>query len=284
MRLALLATAFALSVFASTAPARTWSETWKVGAHPRLHVQTTDGHVTIHRGAPGRASAVIEYTVRVWGLHTQIREPMIQLTDENDSLTVAATTHSGIGIIGGMTEKFTLDVTVPPSCTVDVRSGDGAVDVDEVDGGLDIRTGDGHIHVGAARGGVRLWTGDGAIEAAGIDGALDAHTGDGRMRVTGRFDALTAHSGDGHIEAVAAAGSRMGSPWQLTAGDGGIELRIPRDLQALLDAESGDGGLHVELPIAHETRHHALRGQLNGGTVPLRVHTGDGSITLGLSD
>ena len=72
----------------------------------------------------------------------------------------------------------------------------------------------------------------------------------------------------------------------MQTGDGGVTLRIPRNLQALLDASARDGHVHVQLPIdANEhASQHALRGQLNGGTVPVRIRTGDGSVTLTLSE
>jgi hypothetical protein len=88
------------------------------------------------------------------------------------------------------------------------------------------------------------------------------------------------------VEATVARGSVLQQPWSLTTGDGGITLRIPRDLKALLDAAAEDGRLHVDLPItlSGDVSHHELRGELNGGTTPLRVRSGDGSITLALSE
>src|SRR6185369_4672360 len=65
----------------------------------------------------------------------------------------------------------------------------------------DIRTGDGAINIEGVTGETRLHTGDGHIEALSMDGSLNAESGDGHVRVRGRLDQLTLHTGDGSIEA-----------------------------------------------------------------------------------
>lgn len=286
MRIPALIAVLALPALVSTASARTWSKDWAVGAHPRLAVEANDAHVYIHRGGAGRISAHIEYTVNVWGLHTEIKDPRIEFEGEGDSIHVLAKARTNIAVFGGMNERFRVDVTVPPQCNVEVRNGDGGVDLEPVSGRIDLRTGDGHITVHGARGDIRLWSGDGGIDADAIDGALDAHTSDGHIRVAGRFDRLALHTNDGRVEASIQRGSRLAEPWEATSGDGGITLRIPRNLAAVLDAVAHEGRIHVELPIAahDDWDHHEVRGALNGGTQPLRIRTGDGSITLALSE
>ena len=285
-RLPALLGALALLALASPASARTWKQAWTVGAHPRIHVDTNDAHVRIHAGRAGEVSAVVEYTVKVWGLHSDVREPQIRFEHRNDSLTVSARSRTNVFVFGGMNEQFTVDVTLPPACDLEVRCGDGAVDLEPVAGVIDVETGDGHIRAQGAKGHVRLWTGDGGIDAEGIDGDLVAHSNDGHLHVRGRFDLLDLRTSDGRIEAAAVRGSSVAGPWSVISGDGSVLVRIPRNLAALLDASAHDGRLHVELPIALEgdVDHHSLRGSLNGGTVPLRVRTSDGSITLGLSE
>ncbi len=284
--LAALAVAIVAALGASPAAARTWSQSWNVGTKPVVRVNTNDAHVTIHRGTAGRVDAQVEYTVNVWGLHTEVKEPRIALERSGDTIQVDARPRSTIAVFGGISERFRIDVTLPPECDVQVRSRDGGVEVEPVTGRLDVQTYDGRITVHGAHGDVRLWTGDGGIDAEGIDGTLTARTGDGHLRVTGRFDRRDVRSGDGRVEATALRGSSLAGPWEFASGDGGITIRIPRNLQALLDASTRDGHVHVDLPIAGrgEFSHHELRGQLNGGSMPLRVRTSDGSITFALSE
>ena len=94
---------------------------------------------------------------------------------------------------------------------------------------------------------------------------------------------LLAVANDGSVEAEVRAGSKITSPWYVTTGDGGVRLRLPSNFSADLDAHTGDGRIRVEFPItmpAGTMSQSNVRGQLNGGGQPLRVRTGDGSITI----
>jgi hypothetical protein len=287
MRFAPLFAAVAtVTLFVAPASARTWSQNWAVGAHPVVHVATNDARVHIHRGATGQVSATVEYTVTVWGMHTRVQQPVIELSRSGDLVSVTARSHVNGVFFGGINERFHVDVTVPASCDVQVRSGDGSVDIAAIAGAIDLETGDGHIAAHGASGRLRLWTGDGGIDADSLDGALDAHSGDGHLKAEGRFDRLDLRTGDGHVTARVWRGSKLAGPWSLQTGDGGVSLFIPRNLQALLDIATNDGRVHVELPVSgiDGRSHRQLRGQLNGGTVPLRVRAGDGAVTLGLSE
>jgi hypothetical protein len=282
----LFAALAAAILIAAPASARTWQQDWSVGAHPGVIVNTNDARVRIHRGAPGRITASIEYTINVWGFHTQVQDPVIELSRAGDVVTVTARARSNAFFFGGMNERFHIDVTLPPACDVQVRSGDGAVDLAPVTGTIDLQTGDGHITAHGATGKLRFWTGDGGIDADSLDGAVEARTGDGHLKVEGRFDRLDLRAGDGRVTARIHRGSQLTEAWNIQTGDGGVVLFIPRNLQALLDMSASDGSMHVDLPISgiDHRSHHELRGQLNGGTVPLRVHTGDGSVSIGLSE
>ena len=72
----------------------------------------------------------------------------------------------------------------------------------------------------------------------------------------------------------------------METGDGAVSLRIPHDINTLLDARTRDGHINVSLPIPVQGRleHKELIGELNNGGPSLRIRTGDGSITLALSD
>lgn len=287
MRFAPLAAVLAaLAVFSAPASARVWKQTWELRGRPIVRVATNDAHVSLHRGIAGQATARVEYTVSVWGFHSTVREPEVYLEHVGDSIIVRAKSHSNLVVFGGSDERFHIDVTLPPESDVRVRSRDGAVECEPLSGNIDLETGDGHILVHGAKGVVRLWTGDGGIEAEDLDGDVTVHTGDGRVRLSGRFDGLQVSSSDGRVETSVARGSALAKPWNLSSGDGSISLLIPRNLSALLDASTGDGHVSVDLPVSVTggLSSHALRGSLNGGTIPLRIRTSDGSIRLGLSE
>ncbi|HTK94131.1 MAG TPA: DUF4097 family beta strand repeat-containing protein, partial [Terriglobales bacterium] len=96
-------------------------------------------------------------------------------------------------------------------------------------------------------------------------------------------DRVDVRSGDGRVDVEARAGSRTAEGWHLKSGDGRINLRLPQDFAADLDASTGDGSIDIEFPLTMEGgMRHTTRvyGHLNGGGGMLDVHTGDGSIRI----
>jgi DUF4097 and DUF4098 domain-containing protein YvlB len=127
-----------------------------------------------------------------------------------------------------------------------------------------------------------MHSGDGHINGTNMDGSLEVDTGDGRINVRGRFDALILKTGDGSIEAEAASGSKIASSWTLHSGDGHINLRLPSDFSADLDAHTGDGHITLDIPIsvAGSLSRSSIHGKINGGGGSLNISSGDGSIRL----
>lgn len=150
------------------------------------------------------------------------------------------------------------------------------------EGKVDLRTGDGKIELAGLKGEMDLHSGDGSENLEGVDGRLRAETGDGHIRANGRFDELELKTGDGHVEVRAASGSSLGSGWRLETGDGNVSLEVPPDMSADVDLHTSDGHIDLDMPITTEgtIREGEVRGKLNGGGSPLVIRTGDGSIHL----
>jgi len=289
--LTLAAGALVAATLAAPAPAqaardKVWTKSWPVTAAPTVRIVTNDARVRIHRGAPDSVTARIHFAAKAWGMSHNIEDPRVVLEQDGNVIRVEAREGNNWVVFGGIETKFEMDVTVPANCDLSARSGDGSITCEPLEGRISLESGDGRIHASGLKGTIVLWSGDGGVDADSLDGSLMAHTGDGHLKVSGRFDNLDLRTGDGRLEASALAGSRTAGPWSLETGDGSLQLRIPRNLQALLDASARDGSLHVDLPVSTKgaIRNNSLYGELNGGNVPLRLRSGDGSITLGLSE
>lgn len=75
----------------------------------------------------------------------------------------------------------------------------------------------------------------------------------------------------------------MSSAWGIRTADGGVDLALPKDFQANLDARTRDGHITLRLPVAAQgnlDKTH-VRGTMNGGGPALVIQTDDGSIQLG---
>jgi DUF4097 and DUF4098 domain-containing protein YvlB len=189
---------------------------------------------------------------------------------------------SGIGFHRSTSAK--LIVSVPRNTNLIATSGDGSIRIDGVAGKLALHTGDGSIRANDVAGELTLKTGDGSITVDGAEGRLELETGDGGVNVAGKLASVKLRTHDGSIVYRAESGSEMRDDWDISTGDGGVTLYLPRDFSADVDAETGDGSIHDELNVPSSARREderrTLRGRLGDGGKVLRIRTGDGSIRL----
>ncbi len=268
-----------IALGAAAAPARAddWSKTYQVNGHAQLRVMTSDGDVSITGGNQNQIDAHV--TTQGWKIGPNDVQIVESQSGNNVSIEVRVP-HWNFSFFGGHNRSIHVDLRVPQSLDLDVRTSDGNVVAQGVSGKIQIDTGDGNVTANNIRGDIRMHTGDGHIEGHSFDGSLDADTGDGNLRVDGRFDALVLKTGDGSIDAQVSNGSKVANGWNLHSGDGHITLRLPGDLNAYLDARTGDGSITLDVPIqvSGSLSHSAVRGKLNAGGGTVAITSGDGSI------
>jgi hypothetical protein len=245
-----------------------------VPGHVRVHIETNDGNVRVTAADVTQ----VEMQVVSHGYDPQ-RDLEVSMTPRGDRVDIVARVRPQWHLFNVTRRSMRLEVRVPRDADVEVKSGDGSVEVDAIAGSLDIQTGDGNVLVRGASGRIRLYTGDGSIDGRDLDGSLAATTGDGSVRITGRFDVLAVKTDDGRLVANALPGSRVMQPWHLQTGDGNVVLELPRDLGARIDASTSDGRVRSALPLQQLAESHVV-GDINGGGPPIVVRTGDGSIDL----
>lgn len=274
-----------LAVSAAPAGAESWKRSYDLGPRPTVVVRTDDAHVRVHSRPSGPVEFHVEYVFHKVGMvFRESKSADVRFEQQGDSVTLVAHEPRVLALVASIETRFVVDVTVPHGTTLDVLTGDGRIECDALDGVGTFETTDGSVKLTGCRGRTRVRTIDGAVDAFQQFGALDARTKDGRMRLDGVFDRLQVSSGDGRVEVVARPGSRLAEAWSLETGDGSLEVRIPRDLSAMLDARSRDGSLRVDLPIgAERPRRGELVGRLNGGGPLLRMRTSEGRMVLALA-
>jgi len=263
---------------ASLGRAEEVTKTYPVNGHVKVRVETDDGAVRVSTGDIKQVEIRVVYSG-----YTLDKNLRVNTQQSGDTVEVTAKTV-GIGSFHWGVNHTTLRVEVhmPKDADLYAHTGDGSVEADSLNGNVDVSTGDGQITVQGAKGSIRFHTGDGHIEARGLDGSVDASSGDGHINLEGRFDSLKIHTGDGSVSARATSGSKMGAPWSIYTGDGSIDLVIPGDLQANIDASTHDGHISLGLPVTVEGSFSSskITGRLNGGGQTLTIRTGDGSIHL----
>jgi DUF4097 and DUF4098 domain-containing protein YvlB len=276
-----------------------WSKEFKVDGTAKVRVATGDAHVRIVAADTNTIQA------RVTTRNVKIGADGIQIHDQQNGDEVELEVRyprrwSGIDF---GSRSVDIELRVPRLSNLNIKTGDGNIELSGVAGDVDLQTGDGRVGITDVQGTVRahtgdgpvkltggkgeitLQTGDGRIEVEGFDGTLRVETGDGRVRVSGRFDVLDVKTGDGGVEAIALNGSRMLSDWSIRTGDGSLTMRVPSDLAADVELHTNDGNIDLGLPVAisGRTGKHEIRGQMNGGGKLLSLKTGDGPIRIDTS-
>ena len=171
----------------------------------------------------------------------------------------------------GESRSLRLEIRAPAAIPLEVRTGDGRIELEGLDGPVRAMTADGRIRASSLAAGedgpgARLRTGSGRITADDLEGAVVAETGRGRIRLEGRLTEVTAVSGSGNIVVDATeAGSALRGLWRLQAGDGDVRLRLPAAASASLSVVADRWTIEERDRIAWRRRGIARVAELGDG-------------------
>jgi len=247
-------------VAAVPAMADEWTKTYTVTGKPDLRIETSDANIRVTTWDQKTIEAKVitnRYKIGEGGITVEEHQT-------GDAVEIEVRfPHHGFNIDWGQ-HRVDIIVQMPR------------------EGNVNLRTGDGRIELAGLKGQMDLHSGDGSENLDTVDGQLRATTGDGSIRANGRFDELDLKTGDGHVEVHAMNGSSLGTGWRLETGDGNVTLEIPANTAADVDLHTGDGHIDLDLPVTTEgkLKQNEIHGKINGGGGSLMIHTGDGSIHL----
>jgi len=206
---------------------------------------------------------------------------------KGDRLQVEARHTAKSGFAWGVfhSPSARLIANVPRQTNLMVRTGDGNIVVERVNGKAEIRTSDGSIRMTETAGDVQAETSDGSVTLEDVSGRVEARTGDGPIRLTGTPGVVRARSGDGSILLRIRSGTVMTDDWMVATSDGAVTIELPDGFSAEIEADpSSDGRVRNDLSLASMTggtrESRPLKGTLGQGGRRLTVRTGDGSIRL----
>ena len=258
-RIALLILVLGLAA-ALPASADEWTKTYNISGKPDLRVETSDANIRVTTWDQNTIEAKVITT------RYKIGEDGIRVLEHQagDAVEIEVRYPHRFFSIDVGNHRVDIIIQMPREGRVNLRTGDGKIELSGLKGEMDLHSGDGSENLDA------------------LDGKLRASTGDGNIRASGRFDELDLKTGDGHLEVRATAGSSLAAGWRLETGDGNVILEIPGDMAADVDLHTSDGHIDLDLPVTTEgkIRENEIRGKLNGGGGLLTIRTGDGSIHL----
>jgi len=255
-----------------------------------LHLATDVGSVRIVALEPG-APAAVRYTVHI---ETDARAPLAESLLDHYSLTARATA-TGVEIIGaspsqtgrsGANAQFYVEyeVAVPAGYSLDVNTGVGDIETQDIGGTASLITEGGNIRTGRigvigfrnaaqVRPIAKLSTQGGHIQVQEVAGNLDAFTAGGHIVAGNISGDAVLRSGGGHIRAGQISGRA-----QLETDGGNITLK-----QAGNFVSVRTGGGQIDFGEVRGS----VRAQTGGGGIriitvsgPMEVESNGGSICL----
>ncbi len=266
------------AILPAAAHAADFERSLTVSGPADLYVSTGSGHIHIY---PGTDSAihVKAHVYAGWNAGGDIDNRIRQISDNPPIEQSGNEVH--IGNVRPedrrLYNNITIDyeVSAPKTVALNLRSGSGDVEVDNLGRFLKGQTGSGNVRAHGIGGPSELQSGSGDIELeVNAPGEVRTSTGSGNIRVHGLDGALTARTGSGDIEAD---GSITGSS-RLQTGSGNIRVHIGSQAHFNVDASSGSGDIRIA--GAPKSEHHHISAPVNGGGPTLEAHTGSGDIEV----
>jgi len=251
----------------------------------RLALSTFDGSINVRGWDRNEVAVEVE---KVGPDQQTVDRIQVKASQDGDAITIDVPKPSPLETSGmRRSPGANLVVTVPMRTAVVARSGDGSIEVRSVNGKVDLNTDDGSVRVEDISGDLIARTGDGSVRCRNVDGHAEIRTGDGSVGLDGVLTGVTIETRDGSIEVTARPGSRTNTDWDVTTGDGHIQLEVPKDFGAEIDARTGDGRVRVDTltdtpegGAREDDERSSVTGRLGGGGKALRVRSSSGSITV----
>ncbi len=276
-----LALAAALLVPASAALADGHFErTLPVSGQVDLYVSSGSGRVHITPGSDSQVH-ITAHLHAGWNKGGDVEDRIRQIVsnppiEQSGGAIHIGESHDNHELYNNISIEY--EVSAPKSTALNLRTGSGDIDVDNLGRFLKADTGSGSIRAHGVAGPSELRTGSGDIDLQQqAMGDVKVSTGSGSIRINGLSGGLMARTGSGDIEAN---GSLTG-PANLQSGSGSIRLHIGKEAHFALDATTGSGSIRVSQPssFSSENRHHVFT-SVNGGGPSLRAVTGSGDIEI----
>ena len=178
--------ALALVIYSLSAHAEEWSKTYTITGTPDLRVETSDANIRVTTWDQKTIEA------KVITSRYKIGEGGIRVEEKQNGDTVEIEVrypHHNFNFDWGSGHRVDIIVQMPREGKVNLRTGDGKIEVAGLKGDMDMHAGDGSVNLDS------------------VDGRLHASTGDGHIQADGRFDQLELKTGDGHVDVRAKNGS-----------------------------------------------------------------------------
>jgi len=294
---------------AGRASADEYSKSYSVTGRPSVRVDSDNGAIRVTTSDGSKVELNVKYDKSAWESAGE-KGPLIDSHQTGNSVELTAYIHPDNTVdwnpLNYAERRLTIELHIPRNADLQLQTHNGVVDVSSVDGNVTIRTHNGGVTVAhlsgtldidshnggitldGVKGSTKVGAHNGRIVGNGLDGKCEVSTHNGAVEITGRFDLLDVTSQNGAVRARAEGGSKMSSAWRIETTNARIELEIPTDLKATLNAGTTHARVTFDVPATLQgdsrgrgnKRGGEVRGTLNGGGPELLIRTTNGAIDV----
>ena len=201
----IIRTLIAAAALASLAHAADFDRTLTVSASPDLYVSTGSGNVRIHAGNDSEIR-IHAHIHPGWNAGSDLNDRIARISanppikQSGDSIHVGEVPPEDRHLYNNISIDY--DITAPRQVALNLRSGSGDLEIDQLGRYLKAQTGSGSIRAHGISGASDVGTGSGDIELEqSAAGEVRVSTGSGSIRVHRFSGAFNAKTGSGDIEA-----------------------------------------------------------------------------------
>ncbi len=184
---------------------------------------------------------------------------------------------------GNVGVKYVIKVPRRAELT-DIRSSNGAIRINEIEGDASLRTSNGSVHASKTRGKLEIATSNGAVQVQSIEGETSVQTSNGAIQADlqdSRGGAVRLTTSNGGVELK--LGTVTSSEVTAATSNGSITVRIPASAGARVKAETSRNSRvasEFEVRMEGENTPSHLEGVVGTGGPQLHLTTSQGSIQL----
>jgi hypothetical protein len=150
-----------------------------------------------------------------------------------------------------------LNVQVPKDLSTEVVTSNGSIQVAYMNASSDVQTSNGTVALKDVKGDVTVDSSNGAVSLNAIAGRVRVHT----------------------INGVIRAVSKIGGDWTCSTINGAIQLIVPSDTNATVDAHTTNGSIGGNVHWTYESRQHGTS-NLGSGEHQVHLSTTNGSVRV----
>jgi Putative adhesin len=271
-----------LSVTTVALADNTFDKTVNVSGQADLYVATGSGNIHVTPGSSGQIH-IVGHVHAGWSSFGDVNARIQRIVENPPIVQNGNTVRVGEVADHSLFNNISIDydVTVPADAALNLHSGSGDVEANNVGRFVSAASGSGNVRVRGTHGALDVESGSGdlQIDDAGA-GDVKARTGSGNIRVNGFSGGFAAKTGSGDIEAY----GHLQGGGMISTGSGDVRLHLTPDSRFTLEGATGSGDIRVKMPgvVAANTdtsRHHVTT-EVNGGGPALQIRTGSGDIDI----